>query len=279
MYFSEMKKFILIIALFSLSLFAFPETWAERKLTDGGYARVAYMSSDGALHVSIQTEVNTEYILDITVTCTHKWKTEGATNSDGTFTPGKWNEELYVVCNKIFNKIPVNKQITLTEGVNNPPKNTRYDIYTNYNVILNNIQASSEKYRLVFYAWGVGTIVDDHESHTGHAFVYIPEIGHTGFGHYEGGSLLGAEGAIFDHSDFLKLATDSCVFYISKAQLVSVKNKYRELENNVPKYRVGDYDCVSFVMDIADAAGIHYGNRSFWRMPTGFITELKKRNP
>ena len=273
-----MKRFLLVIALVSLFVSAFAETWAERKLPNGGYARVAYMGNEGALYASIQTELKTEYTLDITVTCTHRWKTDDITNSDGTISPDTWNEEQYTICNNIFKNIPANKMVTLTEGVNFPPKNKRMDYYTDFNVTINNsMSASKNTYRMVFYVWKAGTDLgpEYEKSKTGHAFVYVPQKGHIGF---SGEYWFLHEGVFLDHSDLRKFATDSCVIYISNEQLVSVKNKLQQLENDAPNYNLGTNDCTSFVMDMADAAGIKYGTRIDVQTPVYFMEKLKKYN-
>lgn len=54
--------------------------------------------------------------------------------------------------------------------------------------------------------------------------------------------------------------------------------KLRQLQQNVPRYKIGRSDCTSFVMDIADARGIHYGARITIQTLVGFMQELKKNN-
>lgn len=274
----KMKRLLLVIVYIAfVSNTIYAEVFTERQIPNGGIAKVAYINNN--LYVIIHSEIKTEYLIDISIVCKHKWKTDGVTNSDGTFSPGTWKEETYIVCNNIFNNIRPNEQVLLTEGVNNPPQNSRTDLYTDFDVIINNVRAKSEMYRMVFYAWGSGTKLGEmyKKSTTGHAFVYIPDIGYRGFSSKEGG-YLGEEGEISDHQELVQFATDSCVVYITKEQLNSVKNKYRELESNVPKYTVTDYDCTSFTMDMADAAGIQYGIRKIIQWPTSFITGMKNHN-
>lgn len=131
--------------------------------------------------------------------------------------------------------------------------------------------------RLVFYAWGRGPLENGHNSSTGHAFVFIPEIGYVGYGSAHG-DWVDDEGVISNHTRQAQLAQDSCVVWITNLQLNSVYDKVNQLLSNTPRYHIGNYDCTSFVMDIADAAGIYYGYRMPWRTPMGFIKELKKRN-
>ena len=142
--------------------------------------------------------------------------------------------------------------------------------------------ASANSYRMVFYAWGSGTYLGEkyERSSTGHAFAYIPGLGYRGFSTKEGeDGHIGVKGDISDHEELFQYATDSFVVYLSKAQWESVKDKYRQLEQNVPRYTIMDYDCTSFTMDLADAAGIRYGNMKFIQWPISFIQELKKHNP
>ena len=51
-----------------------------------------------------------------------------------------------------------------------------------------------------------------------------------------------------------------------------------DLMDSPPNYYIGYYDCTSFVMDIADAAGVYYGNRIFIQTPMGFIHQMKQYN-
>lgn len=131
---------------------------------------------------------------------------------------------------------------------------------------------------ITFYVWGKGTITSSGKpSPTGHAFVRIPQVGIIGFGSLHGG-LLDDEGNIFDHTSKVRFVTDSCRIKVSEEAQKAMIKKLRQLQSDVPKYRVGRYDCTSFVMDIADAGGVHYGSRITIQTPVGFMQELKKHN-
>jgi hypothetical protein len=54
--------------------------------------------------------------------------------------------------------------------------------------------------------------------------------------------------------------------------------EFWEWHNNPPHYTIGRYDCTTFVMDIADAAGIYYGSRWSIQTPVGFMEGLKQKN-
>lgn len=131
---------------------------------------------------------------------------------------------------------------------------------------------------ITFYSWDRGTITDSRRpSLTGHAFVKIPQIGIIGFGTLHGG-LLDDEGHIFDHTSKVRYATDSCRIKVSDEAQKAMIKKLQQLQANIPKYRIGRYDCTSFVMDMADAGDIHYGSRTTIKTPVGFMEELKKHN-
>ena len=131
---------------------------------------------------------------------------------------------------------------------------------------------------VTFYVWGKGTITKSgRRSPTGHAFVRIPQVGVVGFSSMNGG-LLDDEGVIYDHIANIRYATDSCRIKVSEMSKKAMVKKLRQLQADVPKYSLGHYDCTSFVMDIADAGGVHYGSRITIQTPVGFMQELKKHN-
>lgn len=141
-----------------------------------------------------------------------------------------------------------------------------------------NFQKAPNNIPIVFYAWGRGDRVGNgNVSAAGHAFAYIPRVGYIGFGSANG-EMFGDEGRIFDHSYQHRFATDSCTVYLTQYQLENVYQTIDDLIDSPPNYYVGYYDCTSFVMDIADAAGVYYGNRIFIQTPMGFIQQMKQYN-
>ena len=92
------------------------------------------------------------------------------------------------------------------------------------------------------------------------------------------GGLLDDDGIIFDHTSNLQYATDSCRIKLSREAQQAMVRKLRQLQADVPNYSAGHYDCTSFVMDLADAAGIRYGSRITIQTPVGFMQELKAHN-
>lgn len=131
---------------------------------------------------------------------------------------------------------------------------------------------------VTFYVWGKGDVTGSGgRSLTGHAFVRIPHVGTVGFSSLHG-DLLSDDGRIYDHASNIKYATDSCRIKVSPDAIKAMTSKLRQLQNDVPKYKIGRYDCTSFVMDIADAGNIHYGLRITIQSPVGFMQELKKYN-
>lgn len=144
-----------------------------------------------------------------------------------------------------------------------------YDIDGNYVKNLGALKTSpSGRYRMVFYIWHSGDRTPSGKSQFGHSFVFIPQIGYVGYG-----------GVVSDHRASRAYATDSCVVYINEEQLAAAKEKLREWQRITPKYSLGRRDCTSFAMDIADAAGVQYGNRTWIQWPAGFMDGLHQYNP
>ena len=126
----------------------------------------------------------------------------------------------------------------------------------------------NERYIIVFYAWGSGQQLDTRKSTFGHAFVDIPTIGPVGY-----------SGQVTNHTDRVKYAKYRCAIPITEEQLQNVIEKYYEWKNNPPDYDLMFTDCTTFVLDIADAAGINYGPRYIIQSPAGFMKALLKYNP
>lgn len=155
--------------------------------------------------------------------------------------------------------------------------NAPYHVFSNQESVWN-FQKEPNIFPVVFYAWGRGDRVGNgNVSTAGHAFAHIPRVGYIGFG-AANGEMFGDEGRIFDHSYQHRFATDSCTVYLTQYQLENVYQTIDDLIDSPPNYYVGYYDCTSFVMDIADAAGVYYGNRLFIQTPMGFIQQMKQYN-
>ncbi len=190
---------------------------------------------------------------------------------------------LKAVCGAKNRKDPTGAKAKITPYILTSPNNDRY---TQESIWQH--QSVRPRNRLVFYAWGREILHNGHKSDTGHAFAYVPYIGYIGFGvKYNDQEMeilrkykliAGTDGVIFDHSRQHQLATDSCEIYITDEQLSAVIFFIQDYMVYTPPYRLGRYDCTSFVMDIADAADIYYGNRLFIQTPVGFMQELKKHN-
>jgi hypothetical protein len=128
--------------------------------------------------------------------------------------------------------------------------------------------ANDKYYTITFYAWRIeNRIGDDENEHislTGHTFVDIPEIGVVGYG----------SNGVTDHSSYVQYADYKVSVKINGSDLQKVQNKYWAWKNNPPTYKLAEYDCTNFAMDIADAAGIYYGPRWAIKFPAGFIRNL-----
>ena len=131
--------------------------------------------------------------------------------------------------------------------------------------------ASDKYYTITFYAWRMGARIGDdeinHKSPTGHAFVDIPEIGVVGYG-----------GEVTNHARYIEYADYVVSVNVNESSLRRAQEKYREWKDNPPTYELARYDCTTFVMDIADAAGIYYGPRWLIQFPAGFMRELRVYN-
>lgn len=124
-------------------------------------------------------------------------------------------------------------------------------------------------HNLVFYMWDRGDLNGvGQESKFGHSFVHIPGLGYVGYG-----------GTVAEDSKSREYATDSCCIYISSEQLQAVYDEYRRWQKFTPDYMLMRHDCTSFVLDIADAAGIEYGTRIEVQWPSYFMKKLKKYHP
>lgn len=168
---------------------------------------------------------------------------------------------------------PSGRRGRITPYVLNAPSS----VYNTQQAVWDYIEAPARN-KMTFYAWGKGMETGNgHVSPTGHAFVYVPRSGYWGFGSGDGNWIDG-QGSLFDHSRQRQYATDSCSVYITDQQLNDVYAKLRLLRDNTPRYHMGIYDCTSFTMDVADAAGVYYGSRWLIQTPIGFMEQLKKYN-
>lgn len=188
---------------------------------------------------------------------------------------GEWHLGLPVYCASHHRNSPVGYAARITPYSMNAPAATFQSQQRVWNVLESNDDPNNY---VTFYVWGKGTVTaSGRRSPTGHAFVRIPQVGVFGFGSLHGG-LLNDDGIISDHTSSIRYATDSCRIKVSEEAKKTMIKKLRQLKNDVPKYSIGHYDCTSFVMDIADAGGIHYGARITIQTPVGFMQELKKHN-
>lgn len=211
-------------------------------------------------------EVNEPHVQNVVVSST----------ANAQLTPtGTWHFTLPVFCASHHRCSPVDYAACITPYVLNAPASTFLSQQRVWNVLESDEDPNSY---VTFYVWGKGAITGSgRRSLTGHAFLRIPQVGVWGFSSKSGG-LLNDEGVIYDHISNIRYATDSCRIKVSEEAKRIMAKKLRQLRQNVPMYRIGRYDCTSFVMDIADAGGIHYGTRVTIQTPVGFMQELKKHN-
>ena len=130
---------------------------------------------------------------------------------------------------------------------------------------------------LTFYAWKRGDITPDgSRSLTGHAFMAINNDFY-GFGVSEW-KVRWAWGTGVIHGDLSEYATVMITFNISVMRAARVRVKIQKWIDDEPDYVMGNTDCTTFVMDIADAAGISYGSRWSIQSPIGFMDRLRDYN-
>lgn len=188
---------------------------------------------------------------------------------------GTWHLQIPVFCAARHRSSPTGASARITPYVMTGTTETFQSQQRVWDVLESDDNPNSY---VTFYVWKKGTITSSGKpSPTGHAFVKIPKVGVIGFGSLHGG-LLDDDGNIFDHASKVRYATDSCRIKVSEEAQRAMIRKLRQLQGDVPKYRIGRYDCTSFVMDIADAGGVHYGSRITIQTPVGFMEELKKHN-
>ena len=199
-----------------------------------------------------------------------------SSKAEAQLTPkGSWSFTLPVFCAAHHRNSPTGYSARLTPYVMNAPSNTFQSQQRIWNVLESDDDPNSY---VTFYVWGKGDVTSSgRRSATGHAFVRIPNVGVYGFS-TKNGELLNDEGHIYDHTSSIRYATDSCRIKVSEEAIKAMTKKLRQLQQNVPRYKIGRSDCTSFVMDIADAGGIHYGTRITIQTPVGFMQELKKHN-
>jgi hypothetical protein len=189
---------------------------------------------------------------------------------------GKKSISLKAFCAAENRGNPSGKPARITPFILNAPPSAFSSQEEVWNFI-NRSRRNADDYTITFYAWGEGDRTPSGVSKYGHAFVNIPNIGTFGFSTIDGIKLYG-ESKVYDHTKDIPYATHKHVAKISKEGLRSAKAKFREWRDNPPHYTIGRYDCTTFVMDIADAAGIKYGNRWTIQTPAGFMEELKRYN-
>ncbi len=195
---------------------------------------------------------------------------------EGQLTPnGSRHFSIPVYCASHYRSSPTGSKAKMTPYVMNASSTTFQSQQRVWEFIESNDNPNSF---VTFYVWGKGTVTAaGRRSPLGHAFIKIPQVGILGFGSMHGG-LLDDDGIIFDHTSNLQYATDSCRIKLSREAQQAMVRKLRQLQADVPNYSAGHYDCTSFVMDLADAAGIRYGSRITIQTPVGFMQELKAHN-
>jgi len=134
--------------------------------------------------------------------------------------------------------------------------------------------------RITFYAFGPGFwgavgsgAVGDKD--TGHASFELEGYGMFGFG--PNGSWYGKTGKVSDDGGYRSRATLTFTTTLTSAQASAVRRVADQWRSNPPIYNLGQNDCVSFVMRIADAAGLKY-HHTTTQSPRAFVQTLQHNN-
>ncbi len=140
--------------------------------------------------------------------------------------------------------------------------------------------------KLTFYAYGEyfwtgvleelkDRILEDGEGYFfGHCSFSLDHLGTYGF--HPVGAWYFNTGKVKDDSDYIGTAEDSFTTYVTAEDYNNIYKEWEEWYSDPPIYNLGENDCTSFCMDIADAAGLDYG--WFIQTPTGFVESLKDNN-
>jgi hypothetical protein len=83
-------------------------------------------------------------------------------------------------------------------------------------------------------------------------------------------------GKVKDDSDYINIAEDTFTTEITVNDFIKIEEEWKEWYYDPPIYNLGENDCTSFCLNIADAADLDYG--MFIQTPTGFIESLKHNN-
>lgn len=191
---------------------------------------------------------------------------------------------VYLACASRRRGDPKNHRVRFTPFKMNAPS----DVYATQESVWNHIE-SKKVYPITFYVRPRlhredGKYSKAYLRDPGHAFVRIPRIGLTGYGSGGGGymgGIIAGDGNISNHKSYYEKnlgVLDSCTVMVTKQQLQNIITGYERLVTEKKQYYIGYNDCTSFVMDIADAGGINYGNRMAIQFPTDFMSELKRHN-
>lgn len=162
---------------------------------------------------------------------------------------------------------PTGSKVKLTPFLLNVPKASYKTKESLWNSI-ENYRHTTKEYAITFYAWGIGDSNSmEGKSKFGHAFVDIPGIGVVGY-----------VGRVTDHTHDVQYAKKSATVRVSQYDLDNAKRKFHEWVSNTPEYDLGNIDCTTFVLDIADAAHVRYGARWLIHFPEQFVNAVNFYN-
>jgi len=135
--------------------------------------------------------------------------------------------------------------------------------------------------RITFYAfgpgfWGVVGSGAVAKKDTGHASFELEGYGMYGFGPASD-NWFGGPGRVSEDSRYRSQATLTFTTTLTSAQASAVRRVADQWRSNPPTYNLGSTDCVSFVMRIADTAGLKY-HHTTTQSPRAFVQTLQHNN-
>jgi len=132
--------------------------------------------------------------------------------------------------------------------------------------------------RITFYAYGPGffrTLINGPDN-VGHASFKLEGYGMWGFGPADG-KVIGGRGIVNDDSWARSIAEILFTTNISSEKARAVRFIADQWRSNPPNYNITTNDCVSFVMRIADEAGLRY-HWATTQSPRAFVESLQQNN-
>lgn len=116
---------------------------------------------------------------------------------------------------------------------------------------------SRSTHRVVFYAGSGGTCIN------------VPSVGYVGYTERSSSMM-----HVSTYSEITTSSVDSCVVYLNDYQYRCIQQKVESLQQ-VSRSFFSRYDGTEFMIDVAEAGGIYYGQSTSFSSSMQFVRELK----